>query len=227
MRSSESTQTDDATRPDGIGRSSGSGAVRSLLSPVLRLWTGSSSIQGIVALLRLLPRVSRRKPALLAVGVAISAALPVATTVLTGLLIGSIPATIRAGLDSPSGRTTLWLLTGVGGLIVVARVVAPLLRALIVTLGQKTDRYLQERVIAAVGRPSGIAPERFAQAARGGAGRGAVTLLVSHRFSTVRMADLIVVLSKGRVLEQGSHAELMEYGGLYAELYDLQSKVYR
>ena len=68
--------------------------------------------------------------------------------------------------------------------------------------------------------------ERFAQAARSGVGRGAVTLLVSHRFSTVRMADLIVVLSKGRVLEQGSHAELMEHGGLYAELYDLQSKAY-
>ncbi len=69
--------------------------------------------------------------------------------------------------------------------------------------------------------------ERFAAAARGGAGRGTVTLLVSHRFSTVRMADLIVVLDRGRVREQGSHAELMARGGLYAELYDLQSKAYR
>ncbi len=69
--------------------------------------------------------------------------------------------------------------------------------------------------------------ERFAAAARSGARQGTVTLLVSHRFSTVRMADLIVVLSRGRVLEQGSHAELMEHGGLYAELYDLQSRAYR
>ncbi|GAA4990016.1 ABC transporter ATP-binding protein [Actinopolymorpha pittospori] len=153
MRSPVSAQTDQANRPDGIARRSGSGAVRSLL----RRWTHSASIQGIVALLRLLPRVSRRKPALLAVGVAIAAALPVATAVLTGLLIGSIPTAVRAGLDSPSGRTTLWLLGGVGGLIVVTRVVAPLLSALTVTLGRETDRYLQERVIAAVGRPSGIA----------------------------------------------------------------------
>jgi ATP-binding cassette, subfamily B, bacterial len=69
--------------------------------------------------------------------------------------------------------------------------------------------------------------ERFAAAARGGQARGAVTLLVSHRFSTVRMADLIVVLHDGGVLEQGSHDELMWFGGLYAELYDLQSKAYR
>jgi ATP-binding cassette, subfamily B, bacterial len=54
-----------------------------------------------------------------------------------------------------------------------------------------------------------------------------VGLLISHRFSTVRMADLIVVLSEGRVLELGSHADLMEKEGLYAELYRLQSSAYR
>jgi ATP-binding cassette subfamily B protein len=69
--------------------------------------------------------------------------------------------------------------------------------------------------------------ERFAAAARSGAGRGAVTLLVSHRFSTVRMADLIVVLAAGRIAEQGSHAELVARGGLYAELYELQARAYR
>ena len=69
--------------------------------------------------------------------------------------------------------------------------------------------------------------ERIAAAARTGAGRGTVTLLVSHRFSTVRMADLIVVLDGGCVREQGSHAELLAADGLYAELYDLQSKAYR
>jgi ATP-binding cassette, subfamily B, bacterial len=69
--------------------------------------------------------------------------------------------------------------------------------------------------------------ERFAAAARAGEQRGSVTVLVSHRFSTVRMADLIVVLDGGQVRETGSHAELMDAGGLYAELYRLQSAAYR
>jgi len=69
--------------------------------------------------------------------------------------------------------------------------------------------------------------ERFAAAARRGESAGAVTVLVSHRFSTVQMADLIVVLDGGRIVEQGSHAELMRRDGLYAELYHLQSRAYR
>ncbi|MPZ28739.1 MAG: ATP-binding cassette domain-containing protein [Micromonosporaceae bacterium] len=69
--------------------------------------------------------------------------------------------------------------------------------------------------------------ERFAAAARAGTAHGTVTLLVSHRFSTVRMADLIVVLDGGRVRETGSHAELVAAGGLYAELYQLQSRAYQ
>jgi ATP-binding cassette subfamily B protein len=56
---------------------------------------------------------------------------------------------------------------------------------------------------------------------------GAVTVLVSHRFSTVRMADLIVVLDRGRVAEVGSHEELVERGGRYAELFELQAQSYR
>jgi ATP-binding cassette, subfamily B, bacterial len=67
--------------------------------------------------------------------------------------------------------------------------------------------------------------ERFAEAAR--AGHRPITLLVSHRFSTVRMADLIVVLDGGQIRECGSHEELMALGGLYAELYELQSRAYR
>ena len=69
--------------------------------------------------------------------------------------------------------------------------------------------------------------ERFAAAARSGASRGTVTLLISHRFSTVRMADLIVVIAGGRIVEQGSHDELVRLGGLYAELYRLQAAAYR
>jgi ATP-binding cassette subfamily B protein len=69
--------------------------------------------------------------------------------------------------------------------------------------------------------------ERFTEAARSGASRGTVTLIISHRFSTVRMADLIVVMDKGSVREMGSHAELVRRGGLYAELYALQARAYR
>ncbi len=56
---------------------------------------------------------------------------------------------------------------------------------------------------------------------------GAITVLVSHRFSTVRMADVILVLQGGRICERGSHNELMTAGGLYAELFELQARAYR
>ena len=56
---------------------------------------------------------------------------------------------------------------------------------------------------------------------------GAVTVLVSHRFSTVRMADLIVVLDGGQVREVGTHTELLAAGGRYAELFTLQASAYR
>lgn len=65
--------------------------------------------------------------------------------------------------------------------------------------------------------------ERFAASAREPERCQSITLLVSHRFSTVRMADRIVVLDGGRVKETGSHAELVAQGGLYAELYSLQA----
>jgi ATP-binding cassette subfamily B protein len=69
---------------------------------------------------------------------------------------------------------------------------------------------------------------RWTAAARGLRRRsGAVTVLVSHRFSTVRMADLILVLRDGDICERGSHAELMAAGGLYAELFELQARAYR
>jgi ATP-binding cassette subfamily B protein len=70
--------------------------------------------------------------------------------------------------------------------------------------------------------------ERYAGAARDtAASAGTITLLVSHRFSTVRMADLILVLDEGRIKQHGSHDELMALGGLYAELYELQARQYR
>ncbi len=70
--------------------------------------------------------------------------------------------------------------------------------------------------------------ERYAGAASRTAQRsGAITILVSHRFSTVRMADLIVVFDQGRVVETGTHEELVARAGTYAELYSLQARSYR
>lgn len=70
--------------------------------------------------------------------------------------------------------------------------------------------------------------ERYAGAARRAAtSSGAVTLLVSHRFSTVRMADLILVVHGSTIAEAGDHATLIAAGGLYAELYELQARSYR
>ncbi|HEU0054457.1 MAG TPA: ABC transporter ATP-binding protein, partial [Longimicrobium sp.] len=69
--------------------------------------------------------------------------------------------------------------------------------------------------------------ERFAAAARSGSARGAVTVLVSHRFSTVRTADLILVIDGGGVTELGDHRQLLERDGLYAELYSMQARAYR
>ena len=56
---------------------------------------------------------------------------------------------------------------------------------------------------------------------------GRTCLIISHRFSTVRMADRIMVLEQGRVAEQGSHAELVALGGRYAALFELQAAGYR
>ncbi|HEX4807342.1 MAG TPA: ABC transporter ATP-binding protein, partial [Bryobacteraceae bacterium] len=70
--------------------------------------------------------------------------------------------------------------------------------------------------------------ERYAAAARGEKRAGGrITILVSHRFSTVRMADLIVVLDGARLVEVGSHDELMAKNGQYAELYAIQAAAYR
>jgi ATP-binding cassette subfamily B protein len=69
--------------------------------------------------------------------------------------------------------------------------------------------------------------ERFTAAARQTNVDGRVTILVSHRFSTVRMADFIVVLDGARVVETGTHEELMTKAGQYAELYGIQATAYR
>jgi ATP-binding cassette subfamily B protein len=76
--------------------------------------------------------------------------------------------------------------------------------------------------------------ERYAAAARverrgddSANSQGQITILISHRFSTVRMADLIVVLDGAHVAEVGTHEALMAKGGQYAELYGIQAAAYR
>jgi ATP-binding cassette, subfamily B, bacterial len=69
--------------------------------------------------------------------------------------------------------------------------------------------------------------ERYASGARRLTERGGIVVLVSHRFSTVRMADLIIVMDGARVVESGSHDELMALGSQYASLYEMQAAAYR
>ena len=57
--------------------------------------------------------------------------------------------------------------------------------------------------------------------------RTKATLIVSHRFSTVRTADTIIVLEGGRIVDFGNHAELMNRGGLYKEMFDIQAEGYK
>ena len=69
--------------------------------------------------------------------------------------------------------------------------------------------------------------DRYASAAKAHAPEGRITILVSHRFSTVRMADTIVVLDGAKVVETGSHEELMQRAGPYSELYGIQASAYK
>jgi ATP-binding cassette subfamily B protein len=70
--------------------------------------------------------------------------------------------------------------------------------------------------------------ERYASSVLSAAGAtGGVTVLISHRFSTVLMAGSIAVLDKGRLVEHGPHRQLMASGGLYSELFQLQQRAYQ
>ncbi len=95
-------------------------------------------------------------------------------------------------------------------------------------LDAETEHALFERYAAAAhgaphGKPNGSANGHASTSPA----NGRITILVSHRFSTVRMADLIVVLDGSHVAEVGSHAELLAKGGHYAELYGIQEAAYR
>lgn len=121
------------------------------------LHTLPPTAKGILAVLRVLPRVSRPRTVLLAVGVVVGAVLPIGIAVLTGLLIGAIPDAARDGADSAAAGRVGTLLVAVAITILLERLTSPLLRAAVSTLGRDLDRYLQETVLTALGKPRGIA----------------------------------------------------------------------
>ncbi|MCX4672946.1 ABC transporter ATP-binding protein/permease [Streptomyces sp. NBC_01381] len=136
-----------------------------------------------------------------------------------------LPGTLPDGPDTQLGSR--WergvdLSTGQWQKLALARALmrpAPLLRILdepTASLDAETEHVIFERYIEAARRPWPY-----------GGDPGTVTLLVSHRFSTVRGADLIVVLDQGRVAETGRHDELLAQGGLYAQMYGIQARAYR
>lgn len=114
-------------------------------------------VSGVLAVLSLLPRISTPLATLLAAAVVVSSVLPLAVTITAGLLVGSVPAAVEGGLASPVGRRTLTLLAIAALLIVAERLLGPFQNALASVLGRRLDRYLQERTMAAVGHPAGIA----------------------------------------------------------------------
>jgi ABC-type multidrug transport system fused ATPase/permease subunit len=114
------------------------------------------ALAGLLALFRLLPTVSRRLTAALAAMVLVMTGLPLAFVILSGLLVGSVPAAVHGGLSSGAGHHALLLLALAAASVVGQRLLAPFGAALAMIFGRRVDRHLQERVMAAVGRPAGI-----------------------------------------------------------------------
>jgi ATP-binding cassette, subfamily B, bacterial len=132
-----------------------------------------------------------------------------------------VVATLPAGLRTPLGKTFpggVELSLGQWQKLALSRAMMrerPLLLVLdepTASLDAETEHALFESYTAAARRLAAV--------------NGAITILVSHRFTTVSMADLIVVLRNGELVEIGSHWELIGRGSLYAELYALQARSY-
>ena len=127
-----------------------------------------------------------------------------------------VVAKLADGLDTPLGR---WFTKGVelsGGQWQKVALARAFMR-------EEADILILDEPTAAVDAEAEHAIfERFRQLAE-----GKTTILISHRFPTVRMAGRIIVLENGQVLEQGSHAELLAKGGRYAHLFALQAAGYQ
>jgi ABC-type multidrug transport system fused ATPase/permease subunit len=114
---------------------------------------------------------------------------------------------LALGLDSPAGPRGSNLSGGQRQRVAIARA---LLRDTPVLLLDEATSALDTRSEAVV------------QEALEGLSQGRTTLVIAHRLSTVRAAHRIVVLERGRVVDQGTHEELLARGGVYADLYRLQ-----
>jgi ATP-binding cassette, subfamily B, bacterial MsbA len=117
---------------------------------------------------------------------------------------------LPAGYDSPIGESGLKLSGGQRQRLAIAR--ALLKDAPILILDEATSQLDSES-------------EALVQKALGNLMRGRTTLVIAHRLSTVMGADRIVVMEGGRIVDQGTHQELLERGGVYKRLYDLQFQV--
>ncbi|WP_051393722.1 ABC transporter ATP-binding protein [Glycomyces arizonensis] len=112
--------------------------------------------RGVLTVVRLLPRISRPRTALLTGTTLAVALLPLAVTIATGLLIGRIPAAADAGPGSPEARDAYLLLAAGAIALLLQRLVDNVHRALALSLGRDLELLLQDRLVAAVARPAGI-----------------------------------------------------------------------
>jgi ATP-binding cassette subfamily B protein len=124
--------------------------------------------------------------------------------------VGGLVRTLPDGLDTVVGERGYRFSGGEKQRIAIARL---LLKAPSIVILDEATAHLDSESEAAVQRALGVALE------------GRTALVIAHRLSTVRAADLIVVLDRGQVVERGTHVELVAAGGLYADLYRTQFAV--
>jgi ATP-binding cassette, subfamily B, bacterial len=116
-----------------------------------------ASARAMLAVARLLPQISRPRTALFLAGTVLVAALPLTMTIATGLLIGAVPAAADAGPGSPDARYAYVLLAVGATALLLGRIVDNFHRANAANLGRELELLLQDRLVAAVARPAGIA----------------------------------------------------------------------
>jgi ATP-binding cassette subfamily B protein len=148
-------------------------------------------------------------------------ATPVIESALERAHAADVVATLPEGLETPLGRSWSNGSELSGGQWQKLALGRTMMR------GRPLILLLDEPTAALDAHAEHVLFERYAASARAVArATGGIAVFVSHRFSTVRMADLIVVVDGGRIVEQGTHAELVASGGAYAELYALQAAAY-